>query len=509
MPKKVKIILLLTLLILISFLYCSRKIKNPVTDFGEIEAPPTPENIILYVGDGKIELSWEVSDSSNLEGFKIYRSDTSSVSPSLFDSCSGSSFSYINRGLKNGKEYYYQVSSVDSNNFEGYKSQMVSAKPNLFAVVINNGQKITNNRDVTLNLAAPIGTSYMMISNDSLFSVSSWERYSSSKSWRLEPGDGEKWIYVKFKDVDGNVCMDFYQSSITLDTQAHIISVSENTNGQVKTAGDTIHLALNSEEVNGQAKVDLGSISNIILYDDNNDSIYELDYVIPTGVEMENATVTGHFTDEAGNVAPTATAPGKVTIRIPPEAVILFKPSNQTQSSLTLYWSQSTASDFKYYQLYRAKAPSVDTNSTSITIITGKTTTTYTDSNLEDTTTYYYRVYVYDNTGLSTASNTESGTTLKNQPPEPVVLSITSINHDSSLVLSWSENEDEDFESYRIYRSATSPVTINSNLIKIINQQSATSFTDADVLPSSHYYYKVFVFDKGGLYSPSNEVSGP
>ncbi|MCJ7507923.1 MAG: fibronectin type III domain-containing protein, partial [candidate division Zixibacteria bacterium] len=79
-----------------------------------------------------------------------------------------------------------------------------------------------------------------------------------------------------------------------------------------------------------------------------------------------------------------------------------------------------------------------------------------------------------------------------------------------SLVLSWTENKDDDFESYRIYRSATSPVTISSSLIKIINQQSTTSFTDADVLPSSHYFYNVFVFDKQGLYSPSlNEVSGP
>ncbi|HEX9916485.1 MAG TPA: fibronectin type III domain-containing protein, partial [candidate division Zixibacteria bacterium] len=302
MHKKIKTTIILALLISMCLLGCSRKIKNPVSDYGEMEAPPTPQSVIVLVGDSKVELNWEVSDSSKVERFKIYRSDTSSITPFLIDSCFG--FSYVSRGLKNGKEYFYQVSAVDSNGFEGYRSETVSATPNLFSVVINNGQKVTSSRDVTLSLAAPSGTSYMMVSDDSLFSGASWERYSLSKSWKLEPGDGEKWVYVKFKDADGNVCIDFFQSSIILDTQAHIISVSENTGEQIKTTGQTIHFRLNSGEANGQARVDLGSISNIILYNNGqfgdtvaNDSIYELDYVIPPGVEMENATVTGHFTD--------------------------------------------------------------------------------------------------------------------------------------------------------------------------------------------------------------------
>lgn len=515
MPKSVKIILLVSLLIWMSSIYCSRKIQNPTNDYGEIEAPPTPQKISLSVGDGRIDLAWEVSDSSNVGSFKIYRSDTSSISPSFFDSCSADTFSYSDGGLKNGKEYFYQISSVDTTGFEGYKSEKVSAKPNLFAVIINNGQKLTNSRGVTLSLVAPSGTSYMMVSNDSLFSSSSWERYSSSKSWELEAGDGEKWVYVKFKDANGNVCIDFYGSWIILDTQAHIDSVLENTAGQVKTAGEIIHFTLYSKKINGQAKVDLGNINNIVLYDNgefgdatSNDSIYELDYVIPPDVEMEEATVEGHFTDEAGNLAPVVTAPGKVTIRIPPEAVTLFEPSGQTQSSLTLYWSQSTAGDFYYYQLYRAKTSSVDTNSTLITTIINKSTTNYTDTDLEDTTTYYYIVYVYDKTRLPAGSNIVSGMTLKNQPPTPVVLSITSINNDSAVVLSWSENGDDDFESYRVYKSDGAAMA-DSNVVKIINQQSTTTFTDEDVQPDSTYYYKVFVYDKGGLPASSNQVSGP
>lgn len=417
MFKKTKRTIFLCLLVIISLTYCSRKIENPVSDLGEVAVPPTPKNISLSIGDGKVNLAWETNDSSNISYFKIYRADTSTVNPSLIDSCTV--FEYNDTGLKNNKQYFYQVSSVDAKGFEGYKSEKASARPNLFSITINGGQRLTNDVDVSLSLVVPSGSSYMMISNDSLFSSSSWERCSSTKNWQLEIGDGEKWVYAKFRDSEGNDCAGFYKSSIILDTRAYIYSLLENTDGQVKTTGDTIHFALESDETNGQAKIDLGSISNIILYDNGqfgdvlaNDGKYELDYIIPLDVEMNEAVVKGHFTDEAGNIASVVTAPGRVTIQ-------------------------------------------------------------------------------------------------DNQPPHAVSLAITSINNDSAVVLSWSENTDSDFESYRVYKSEADPVTINSNVVKIINQKSTTTFTDEDVQPDSLYYYKVFVFDKAGLYTPSNQVSGP
>ena len=418
MSKKTRSMLLICLLAVISFIHCNRRIESPVSDLGEAVVPPTPKNISLSIGDGKVNLAWETDDSSDIKYFKVYRADTSSANPSFLDSCI--IFRYNDTGLKNGKQYFYQISSVNMKGFEGYKSNKVSVRPNMFSLIINSGQRLTNKLDVSLNLVAPSGSSYMMISHDSLFFSSSWERYSSTKNWQLEAGDGEKWVYAKFRDSDANDCIGFYASSIILDTQAHISSLLEDTDGKTKTGGDTIHFVLESSETNGQAKIDLGSINNLVLYDNGqfgdvsaNDGEYELDYIVPIDVEMREAVVKGHFTDEAGNVAPVVSAPGRVTIE-------------------------------------------------------------------------------------------------NNEPPHAVSLSITSINNDSAVVLTWSENNDNDFESYRVYRSeAPDTVTAGSNVVKIVNQKSTTSFTDEDVLPDSLYYYKVFVFDKGGMYTGSNQVSGP
>lgn len=101
----------------------------------------------------------------------------------------------------------------------------------------------------------------------------------------------------------------------------------------------------------------------------------------------------------------------------PPEAITLQDPSDVTTSSLTIKWSRSTATDFSLYEIYRSKDSNVTTSSTKIETIGTLTETEYSDSNLDTSTTYYYRVYVVDEAGNKTGSNivqaktnTETGT---------------------------------------------------------------------------------------------------
>jgi len=79
-----------------------------------------------------------------------------------------------------------------------------------------------------------------------------------------------------------------------------------------------------------------------------------------------------------------------------------------------------------------------------------------------------------------------------------------------SLDLSWSQNRDEDFAQYEIYRSASPGVTRSSTLVAVITDPETTGFHDSDLPhPNTAYYYKVFVLDTEGLYNQgSNEVSG-
>lgn len=75
--------------------------------------------------------------------------------------------------------------------------------PTNTSISINNGEKIASSQTVNLSLSAS-GANYMMISNNGDFTGGQWEAYSASKSWLLASGNGDKSVYVKFKDNSGN-----------------------------------------------------------------------------------------------------------------------------------------------------------------------------------------------------------------------------------------------------------------------------------------------------------------
>ncbi len=88
------------------------------------------------------------------------------------------------------------------------------------SITINGGASYTNSTSVSLSISAsdPSGVSQMCISNT--VSCSSWETYTTTKPWTLLSGDGEKTVYVWFKDNAGNTNSTPYNDSIVLDTTA-------------------------------------------------------------------------------------------------------------------------------------------------------------------------------------------------------------------------------------------------------------------------------------------------
>ncbi len=102
------------------------------------------------------------------------------------------------------------------------------------SVSIKSGNAFTNSRSVILNLSASdspsSGVSQMMISNSSSFKDSSWEEYAASKSWTLSSGEGEKIVYVKFKDGAGNMS-EVFSDVIILDTAPPSASITAPSSG--------------------------------------------------------------------------------------------------------------------------------------------------------------------------------------------------------------------------------------------------------------------------------------
>jgi len=80
---------------------------------------------------------------------------------------------------------------------------------------INNGATYTTNSTVTLKLVGSGSISQMCISNSK--ECTNYETFTNSKSWTLTSGDGEKKVYVYYKDSSGKIVASLEQK-IILDT---------------------------------------------------------------------------------------------------------------------------------------------------------------------------------------------------------------------------------------------------------------------------------------------------
>ncbi len=487
---------------------CTNQISKPTQTNTVAGAPEVPKTVQTLVSDRTVILSWEISDPSLIARYMIYRGDTGSSHTDLIDSTT--QLTFTDGALRNGLRYIYQVSSLGLNGLESKRSTPVSATPNIFAVSISSGAKYVRSVDVSLGLVAPGGTQLVKISNDSTFSGSTWQAFSANRNWQLTPGDGVKSVYARFRDVEGNETSHFVQDSVILDTRASIISVTENSNGQILHAGDQIHFTLDGGESGGVASVAVSSLGTINLVENAaQNGVYETDYVIPGGVSVVQGTVTGSFTDAAGNQAAARAALTFVTVANPPEAVTLSA-FVVSESEIELDWSRSTTSDFGSYRLFRSDSANVTTGSTLLTTQTDVNSTSFRDNSRKPATDYYYAVFTVDKAGQSAQSNIVKATTFANLPPKAVTLFVT--NQDStSVTLGWTPNDDKDFAAYRIYRAASAGVpTQPANLTGVVTGQSTISFVDNNIVKGQKFYYVVVVVDKWGVVSPtSNEVNGP
>jgi hypothetical protein len=84
-----------------------------------------------------------------------------------------------------------------------YTDSVAQSKVTNTRVVINANVTYTKIRTVALRIEA-VGASQMILANDSTFRGATWQKYAPTLSqWILENGEGDKFVYAKFKDAQG------------------------------------------------------------------------------------------------------------------------------------------------------------------------------------------------------------------------------------------------------------------------------------------------------------------
>lgn len=227
-----------------------------------------------------------------------------------------------NSNYNDHHNYWFRVSAYNSYGESPYSGAFMPTLPNRTdstapkgSISINNGASYTNSTSVTIDLSNvydPLVSNYtsttsddasglyqMRFSNDGS-SWSSWESFSSSKSWTIPGGSGTKTIYVQVKDLAGNVSSTM-TDTIYLDDVAPTGSISIN-GGANYTTSTSVTLNLSADDnASGldqmRFKYDGGSWSSWVGYSTS--------YNFSLNSTNGNRTVYVQFKDKAGNVSGT------------------------------------------------------------------------------------------------------------------------------------------------------------------------------------------------------------
>ena len=137
-----------------------------------------------------------------------------------------------------------------------------------------------------------------------------------------------------------------------------------------------------------------------------------------------------------------------------------------------------------------------------LTEINNRLLVEYIDRNLEDQTTYEYRIFAYNkNKSLSMPSQISTATT-KPKPEAITTLSATS-NIPKSIILKWQAHENPEVIKYKISRSTF----LNSFFTELITLPShTTEYQDNINDNGKEYHYKITAINKDGIESLDSPI---
>jgi hypothetical protein len=296
-----------------------------------VDTPPTGSIIInngdAFTGSTNITLTLTYSDPGSGVSQVRYSNDGSTWSS--WESASSTKTWSLNSG-DGTKTVYYEIRDNGGHISITYSDTigLDTATPR-GNIQINNGAAYTNLSTVNLNLLAQddgSGVTQMCFSND-WGAWTTWEPYSTSKSWNLSTGEGEKTVLVKYKDQAGLIVASY--NNITLDMTKPTVNAGSNQTVSVNTI----------VTFNGSSSNNTGIATYLWNFGDGSTGTS----VAPTHTYANVGTYAATLTvvDQAGNRA-TSSATVNITVVITEfESAALLTIIFMIASALTLvFWKK-------------------------------------------------------------------------------------------------------------------------------------------------------------------------
>ena len=175
-------------------------------------------------------------------------------------------------------------------------------------IKINNGASSTSSNNVTLNLTSSDASAEMVIGNDPNFIGQTWQPFSSTKTWTLASGLGDKTVYFRLKNKKG--LSQIYQATIKVvqaSSGSSGASNSSSTNeANQKTQGKVGVLSLEKSSIDSD-KLSLPAnntdfaVITVLVKDGQGNPLKNKKVVLKTSRSLEDTiTILNSTTDDAG-----------------------------------------------------------------------------------------------------------------------------------------------------------------------------------------------------------------
>jgi len=171
---------------------------------------------------------------------------------------------------------------------------------------------------------------------------------------------------------------------------------------------------------------------------------------------------------------------------------------NYTLDEMTVTWEESPDGDFKDYKLMYSETESGDKD--TLIIYTDKSITSHILTEFDPSHDNWFWVSVSDTLGQSSIGN--GMTNEIDSPPTPSVID-SIIFENNSFNIYWTQNNNDDFQSYKLYESFSEDMSGQTEIFNT-NNINEISYTVTGINEEGFRYYQLVVEDVWGLQSESN-----
>ncbi len=468
--------------------------------------PPAPTGLTATAGNTQVSLSWTAS--SGAVSYNVYRGTSSRGEGTNAVATGITATPYTDSSLTNGTPYYYTVAAVSSSGTSP-QSNEASATPQAGVPLAPIGLTATaGNAQVSLSWTASSGaTSYNVYRGTAAGgeAAAAFATGITTTSYTDTSAANGTTYYYKVAAVNGSgnspQSNEAYATPQSGATASFMISRNGGAFTQSVTAnvGDTITYQWSSSDGASYAFYDtIGPNGSDGCGNTTGPTTFTPAAGGTSGLNTLVSCQAGYTYTMTYTVTPASGTAATATISISVGQAAPAAPTGLTaavgNSQVTLNWAASSGATS--YNVYRGTAAGGEGTSP---IATGITLTSYTDTSLTTSGTYYYKVAaVGSSRGVSALSNEAYATVQVSTPAAPTGL--TAVGYNASVALSWYPSTGA--TSYNVYRG-----TASGTETLLVSGVTTYIYTDNTVSNGTTYWYQVAAVNAAGTSGRSTEYA--